>query len=54
METSTGLATALGEVQTSLNGAIGDALPVAGVVFASIAGIMLGFKLFKRLSGARS
>jgi len=48
------LSTALTSVQTELNAAIGDALPVAGAVFATIAGIMLGFKFFKKITGARS
>jgi len=51
---STSVTSALTTVQTSLNGAIGDALPIAGAVFAAIAGIMLGFKLFKKITGARS
>lgn len=53
MET-VGLTSALTAVQTSLNSAIGDALPIAGAVFATIAGIMLGFKFFKKITGARS
>lgn len=48
------LTTALTGVQTSLDGAIADALPIAGAVFAAIAGIMLGFKFFKKITGARS
>lgn len=55
METgSTALKTALDGVKTSIDSSIGDALPVAGAVFATIAGIMLGFKFFKKLTGARS
>lgn len=46
--------TLLTGVQTSLNAAIGDALPLAGGVFAAIAGVMLGVKLFKRITGAKS
>lgn len=48
------LSTALSAAQTEIMGAIGDALPVAGVVFASLAGIMIGFKFFKKITGARS
>lgn len=54
METGSALSTALTSVQTEIMAAIGDALPIAGVVFASLAGIMLGFKFFKRITGARS
>lgn len=50
----TGLSTALSTVQSELTTSIGSALPVAGTVFAAIAGIMLGFKLFKKITGARS
>lgn len=39
--------------QTSLLTAAGEALPVAGAVFAAIAGVMLGFKFFKKITGAR-
>lgn len=49
-----GLTTALNGVKTSLDGAIADALPIAGGVFAAIAGIMLGFKFFKKITGVRS
>lgn len=48
------LSTALQAAQTEIMGAIGDALPIAGTVFASIAGIYIGFKFFKRLTGAKS
>ena len=44
---------ALAVVQTQLTASIGEALPVVGVVFASLAGIMLGFKLFKKITGVR-
>lgn len=54
METGTALSSALQGVQTSINSSIGEALPVAGAVFATIAGIMLGFKFFKKITGARS
>ena len=54
MKELAGLSTALEEVQTQLNAAIADALPIAGAVFATIAGILLGFKLLKKITGARS
>jgi hypothetical protein len=41
-------------VQTDMLGSIGEALPVAGVIFASVAGILIGVKLFKKLTGART
>lgn len=44
----------LAAVQTDVMSAIGSALPVAGAVFASIAGIMMGIKLFKRITGVRN
>ena len=52
--TPTGLSSALTGVQSELTSAIGEALPIAGAVFAAIAGIMLGFKFFKKITGARS
>lgn len=51
---STALSTALNGVKTSLDASIADALPIAGGVFATIAGIMLGFKFFKKITGARA
>lgn len=45
---------ALTSVQTELMSAIGDILPIAGGIFAALAGIMIGFKLFKKITGARS
>lgn len=41
-------------VQTELMSVISDVLPVAGTVFAALAGVYLGFKFFKRITGARS
>lgn len=41
-------------VQSELMGVIADALPVAGTVFAALAGVYLAFKFFKRITGARS
>lgn len=46
--------TALTEVTSNLQGTITDVLPIAGGVFATIAGIMLGFKFFKKITGARA
>lgn len=41
-------------VQTDMLASIGDVLPVAGVIFATVAGILIGVKLFKKLTGART
>lgn len=49
-----GLASALSGAQTEIMSAIGEVLPVAGIVFASLAGISIGFKYFKKITGARS
>lgn len=44
----------LSGVQTEMLGEITAALPIAGVVFGTIAGIMIGVKIFKRVTGART
>lgn len=44
----------LSGVQSGMMEQIGSALPIAGVVFGAIAGIMIGIKIFKRITGARS
>lgn len=44
----------LSGVQTGLMSEISSALPIAGVVFAAIAGIMIGIKIFKKVTGART
>lgn len=49
-----GVSTLLEGVQTGMMAQITDALPIAGVVFGAVAGIMIGIKLFKRVTGARS
>lgn len=54
MENTPDVSLMLGEVQTSLFGSISSALPLAGSVFAAIAGIYIGIKLFKRVTGARA
>ena len=48
------LETALQGVSDSMNAAIGEALPLAGAVFATIVGILMGFKLLKKITGVRS
>lgn len=54
MESTVSVSDLLTTVQSSLMSEIGAALPIAGTVFAAIAGIMIGVKLFKRITGARS
>lgn len=41
-------------VQESISLEITGALPIAGIIFGMIAGIMVGVKLFKKLTGART
>lgn len=41
-------------VKTDMLAEVGAALPIAGAVFAAIAGVMIGVKLFKRITGARA
>jgi hypothetical protein len=50
----TGVSSLLSGVVTSLNGSITDALPLAGGVFATLAGVMIGIKLFKKITGAKA
>lgn len=49
-----GVSTLLSGVQEGMMEQISSALPIAGVVFGAIAGISIGIKLFKRVTGARS
>jgi len=44
----------LTSVATDLTTMVTDVLPIAGGVFASVAGVMFGFKLFKKITGARA
>lgn len=41
-------------VKTDMLSEVNIALPIAGGVFAVIAGIMIGFKIFKKITGARA
>jgi hypothetical protein len=52
--TTVDAATLLEGVQTGLMSQIAGVLPIAGTVMASIAGIFIGVKIFKRLTGART
>jgi len=53
-EGSTMVSGLLTTVQTDVLANVGAALPAAGAVFAAIAGIMVGIKLFKKITGARA
>lgn len=44
----------LSGVQTEVLAGIASGLPAAGAVFASVAGIMIAVKIFKKVSGARA
>lgn len=44
----------LDSAQSEIMSQIGSALPAAGAVFAVIAGIGVGIKLFKRVTGTRT
>lgn len=48
------LTSLLQSVSEGMLNQLGSALPIAGGVFAAIAGIMIGIKLFKKITGART
>lgn len=48
------VASLLTTVQTNVLAEVGTALPAAGAVMAAIAGIYIGVKIFKNVSGART
>lgn len=52
--TDSALTTALTTVKTDLLANVNDALPIAATVFAALAGIIVGFRFFKKITGARS
>ena len=41
-------------VQTGVMANITSALPMAGTVFAALAGIFIGIKIFKKITGAKA
>lgn len=41
-------------VQSNVLSEVGSALPIAGAVFAALAGLTIGIKIFKKLTGARA
>lgn len=45
---------ALTTVKSDVTGSLGEALPIAATVFAALAGVGIGFKIFKKLTGARA
>lgn len=54
MEGSSAVSTLLSGVATGMNTEIFAALPIAGGIFATIAGIFVGLKIFKRVTGAKN
>lgn len=48
------VSTLLSETASGMTAEIGAALPIAGGIFATIAGIFIGVKIFKRITGART
>lgn len=44
----------LSPVKNELMTQVGSALPIAGGIFAVLAGIMVGFRFFKKITGARA
>lgn len=46
--------TLLTEVSTGMTSEVTAALPIAGGLFALIAGIFVALKIFKRITGAKS
>lgn len=53
-ESASATTTLLSSVATGMTSEITAALPIAGGVFATIAGIFIGLKIFKRVTGAKS
>lgn len=54
MEPTSATTTLLTEVSSGMTSEITAALPIAGSVFAIVAGIFIGLKIFKRVTGAKS
>lgn len=51
---STGVSALLTTTASGIQNEIGAALPIAGGVFATVAGIFIALKIFKRVTGAKS
>lgn len=54
MTSGVDVTTLLTSVKDGMLDQLGSALPIAGTVFAAVAGVMIGIKLFKKITGARS
>lgn len=54
MEPMSNVTTALTTVKDEVMTAVGDVLPIAASVFAALAGIGIGFKFFKKITGTRA
>jgi len=54
MEGKSMIAELLTSVKADMLSEVTSALPIAGAVFAALAGIGIGFKIFKRITGARA
>lgn len=54
MNEATGVTGLLTSASSGITEQVNAALPIAGPVFALIAGIFVGLKIFKRVTGAKS
>lgn len=54
MSASTGASGLLTSAASGITTEINSALPIAGPIFALIAGIFIALKIFKRVTGART
>lgn len=54
MENTSAVTTLLETTASGMTSEIYAALPIAGGIFAVVAGIFIGLKIFKRVTGARS
>lgn len=50
----TGVSALLTSAASGITEQVNAALPIAGPVFALVAGIFVGLKIFKRVTGAKS
>lgn len=50
----TGVAALLTSAASGITDQVNAALPIAGPVFALVAGILFGLKIFKRVTGAKN
>lgn len=54
MESTSVVSSLLTPAATGMTSEIGAALPIAGGLFATVAGIFIALKIFKRVTGAKS